>query len=82
MTIQHFACTEIKRAPMPQETTRICHLANRCLCTDFGVKILKVHESLLGAVARQFPRGQQRRAPLRSGNAVALLDLHTYIRCQ
>ena len=71
-TIQHFACPEIKFAPMPPESTRTCHIANRCLCTDFGKKISKVHASLLDAVAHQFPRGPRGRAPVRSGNAVAL----------
>ena len=72
-TIQHTECEEIKRAPMPDNASRICHIANRCVCTltEFGTKISVVHQSFLDAVARQFPRGKHRQS-LKSGNAVAL----------
>ena len=58
---------------MPDNASRICHIANRCVCTrtEFGTKISMVHESFLDAVARQFPRGKHRQS-LKSGNAVAL----------
>ena len=65
MTIQHFPCTEINLAPMPPDATRICHIANRCLCTEFGKEILMVHESLIAAVTHQFPRKRGGREPLR-----------------